>query len=177
MSKAAKRYARAFFELASTEQDLDTVRADVQAIRKLCSVSSEFQQFVKDPVLPTHQQQAVIRDLLEGKAHPLTLRFLLFLIHKKRLAELDLICQYVEEFYCEKNNIVKVTVTSASSLSDDQLSDIQKRLESRFSKTIDVTPRIDPALLGGFKIQIGDTIHDYTIQAQLHRLREKLINA
>lgn len=176
MSKAAKRYARAFFQLTSEQEELDDTRQDMLALRDISSRSADFQQFIKNPVLPSDQQKTVLQSLFEA-AHPSTLRFLQFLVDKKRLGDMTSICDFFEQFYCAKNNILKVTITSASPLDEEQLSVLQERLESRFNKTIEAIAMLDPTLLGGFRVKVGDTIHDYSIQAQLKRLREQLINA
>ena len=176
MSKAAKRYARAFFQLASDQEELDATRQDMLILKDLSSGSTEFQQFIKNPVLPADQQKKVLQSLFEA-AHPSTLRFLQFLVDKKRLGDMMSICEFYEQFYCAKNNILKVTITSASPLDEEQLAAIRERLESRFEKTIEAISILDPLLLGGFRVKVGDTIHDYSIQAQLQRLREQLINA
>ena len=177
MSKAAKRYARAFFQLASEQQELDAARNDLLSLRRLCSDSDDFHSFIKNPVLPEEQRTSILHALLDGKAHPTTLRFLRFLASKNRLAELEPICDTFEQFYCEQNNLLKVVITSASVLTPEQTDSIRQRLETRFGKTVETEAELDPTLLGGFKVKVGDTIHDYSIQAQLQRFREQLINA
>jgi F-type H+-transporting ATPase subunit delta len=175
-TKVARRYARAVFQLASERDAGDAVRADCQALERMLKDSAEFAGVVQSPVLPPAEQQRVLRGLLDGHAHPLTLQFLCFLAQKGRLVHLGAICTMYETLYCDRNGILKAMVTSTVALTPEQTQSIHTRLEQRFQRTIEADSRVDPSLLGGFKVSIGDTILDFTIQAQLARLRRQCMN-
>ena len=172
---AANRYAKALFGLTRDEGQLDTVRSDLVSLRDLLERSAEFRDFVESPLIPPEQRRDLLRQILGDSAHPQTHQFLLFLDEKGRLELLRDICDLFEALYDELNRIVKVEIISASSLSEAQVDAIEARLQARLDKQIQSTVALDPTLLGGFKIRIGDTILDYSIATQLNTLRHRLL--
>lgn len=176
-SKAARRYARAIFHLAVEKEAEAEVRADFQALASLLRESPEFANLVHDPAHHVHQQQEAMEKLFEKKAHPLVLNSLLFIAACGRLAELPFICEHMETLHCERNDILRARVATAALLDDEQGNAIRERLEKRFGKTVETTMQVDPALLGGFKVHVGDSVLDFSIRTQLQRLRKSMINA
>lgn len=172
---AAKRYAKALFGLTRDQGHLDTVRGDLDSLRGLLEESADFRDFTESPLIPPEQRRDLVRQILGDRAHPQTLHFLLFLDEKERLDLLREICDMFEALYDEFNGIVKVEIISASVLNEAQIAAIEARLQARLDKQIQSTAALDPALLGGFKIRIGDTILDYSIETQLNTLRRRLL--
>lgn len=177
ISKAAKRYAKALFTLARDEGRLDEVYRDLQVIRLWLTESGSFERFAEDPTIPHNRRTAVLDELLKGKANEITHRFALFLSDKSRLDELGGVIGQFELMYDEMHNVRRVEITGAMPLEDDQVSAIGTRFGAILGKQVKATVSLDPLLLGGFKVRIGDTIHDYSIQAQLESLRQNLIKA
>ncbi len=176
-SKAARRYARAIFQLAVEKEAEAEVRADFQALAGLLRDSAEFANLVHDPAHHVHRQQEAIQKLFGERAHPVVLDSLLFLAGRGRLAELPFICEHIEKLHCERNAILRARIATAAPLDDEQLTAIRERLEKRFGKTVEAAAQIDPSLLGGFKVRVGDAVLDFSIRTQLQRLRESMINA
>lgn len=176
-SKAARRYARAMFDVASRLGVEAEARADFAALAALLRDSADFHRLVHDPVRSVDQQQEALRALLEDRAHPVVLQSLLLLAQQSRLPELAGICAHFEALYCERHGILKASIVSAAPMQDAQIAAIRDRLQRRYARTVDAEVRLDPALVGGFKVHLGDTVLDYSIRAQLQRLREELIHA
>ena len=176
-SKAAKRYAKALFSSSSEKGTLEAVRNDLQAIRGLAETSEDFKHFITNPLIGSDRAGEVISALFKKKAHPATLQFLQFLAHKKRLNQVAPICAAFDALYDESKNVQRAHVTSTQPLDKRQKEAIKSRLEQRFNKTILIHNTIDPNLIGGFKIQIGDQVLDYSIATQLESFKKKLINA
>jgi F-type H+-transporting ATPase subunit delta len=174
--KAAKRYAKALFSLARDEGRLENVYRDLQAIDLWLAESEAFSRFVGDPTIPLAQRNSLLEELLKGKADDLTCRFALFLSEKDRLDELESVVRNFELMYDDLQNVQRVRITSAMPLEDDQAAAIAARFGALLGKEIKSTTDVDPAMLGGFKVRVGDTIHDFSIQAQLEALRQNLIN-
>lgn len=176
-SAASRRYAKALFQLARDRDQLEPVGADLGVLADWLEQSGEFRRFVENPLIPPEKRAAVLQELVGDRAHELTSRFLAFLSAKERLPLLAGICETFRDRYNELQGILRVTIDSATPLTDDQVAQINQRLHVRFGKEIESRVRIDPALLGGFKIRVGDVIHDYSIACQLQALKEELINA
>ena len=174
---AAKRYAKALFGLTRDQGQLDTVRSDLVSLRGLLDESAEFRDFIESPLIPPEQRKDLLGQILGDTAHPKTHQFLLFLDEKGRLELLGGICDLFEALYDELNGIVKVDIISASGLNETQITAIEARLRARLDKQIQSTVALDPTVLGGFKVRIGDTILDYSIATQLKALRRRLLTA
>jgi F-type H+-transporting ATPase subunit delta len=174
---AAKRYAKALFDLAREQDHLEAIRADIGDLTRLLEESPDFARFVADPLIPADKRGEVLVALLKDRADPLTARFLAFLDSRDRLDQLPGICSVFTALYNDIKGILLVEITSAVPLSAEQVDQVEKRLHVKFGKQIESTQSTDPALLGGFKVRVGDTIHDYSIATQLQTLKQKLINA
>jgi len=173
-TQAAKRYARAAFQLAEQEKKIDAVCSDLLGIGALIGESPDLARFLGNLVIPSARRAAAIRALFAGKVDELTLRFLLFLESKRRLGALPAIIGEVGRMYDERQGVLNVEITSASPLDQDQFAAIGRKLEDRFGRKIRATASIDPSLVGGFIVQAGGTIYDFSIETQLQSLGRKL---
>ncbi len=174
---AAKRYAKALFDLAGEQDHLEAIRTDVGDLTRLLEESPDFARFVSDPTIPADKRSEVLEALLKDRADPLTARFLAFLDSRDRLDQLPGICEVFTALYNEIKGILRVEITSAVPMTAEQVEQVKQRLHVKFGKQIESTESVDPTLLGGFKVRVGDTIHDYSIATQLQTLKQKLINA
>ncbi len=174
---AAKRYAKALFDLASQEKSIDAVAADLTEIRSLLAQSEPLLRLVADPVIPADQAQHVLQALFAGRIHPLTQRFLDFLISKDRLALLPDICRIHDHLNDDAKGLAHATITTARKLSDEHLAAIQRRLADVTGKQIICHEIVDADLLAGFTIQIGDEVTDLSVRGQLLRLEQNIQHA
>lgn len=172
-----KRYAQALFDLSCKTNECETVSCDLLKIQKLINESDEFVTFLHNPVIPLETRQTILEGILKNKVKPLSRRFILFLNIKNRLDLLSDICQVFEKLYLELNEIVRVKITSSMTINDGQVNEISKHLKSRLKKNIEPAVLNDPSLLGGIKIQEGDTIYDYSLSTQLEQFKKNLIRA
>ncbi len=176
-TQAAKRYARAVFQLAEQENRADAVCTDLLSIGALLEQSADLARFIGNLVIPTEKRTQTLTALFGGKVDALTLRFLLFLESKRRLVALPEIIEHVGKLYDEKLGVLNVEITSATQLEPGQFAAIGQKLEQKFNKKIKATAALDPKLLGGFIVQVGGTIYDYSIETQLQSLGKKLVSA
>ena len=115
--------------------------------------------------------------LITDESHPATLRFIRFLVSRGRLDQLGGVCAVLEQRICEDAGILKVKITSAHELTDAQLDAMKEKLGTRHGQQIEAEVQVDAALIGGFKIQIGDTIQDFSIATKLEQFEQQVINA
>lgn len=176
-SQASRRYARALFQLAAQENRLEAVCADLLVLGELLQTSPDLARFAGSYVIPSDRRVATLRALFEGKMDALTFRFLLFLESKKRMKLLQDVVAEVGALHDESSGVVEVNVTSAGSLEPAQFAAITRRLEERFGKRIKASAGVDPQLLGGFIVQVGGRILDYSVETQLQTLNRSLMKA
>jgi F-type H+-transporting ATPase subunit delta len=137
--------------------------------------------FYQKTALPFHGPDVyflgIINHIFKVGFDVLTHQFILFLSEKNRLNILKDICDVFEQTYLDSHNILKITITSSIALNDRQTVDIAEQLRRKFGKEIEMSATVDPSLIGGIKIRQGNTIFDYSFNAQLERFRANLIKA
>jgi len=96
------------------------------------------------------------------------------LIRQKRLSSKDKLFELLEEMQSKRAGKVRAVVTSTQSLSDIQLDSLRKKIENKFKSKVDINQRIDPQILGGLQIKIGDEVADYSYTGKIKGLRERM---
>ena len=177
ISSVAKRYAQALYDFAGEGKAKDAVRADCMEIQRLLEQSGDFADFVANPTIPSEVADQAIESLFKGKLNEVTLLFLRFLSSKGRLNQLRGICELYEEHICEDLGILKVQITAAHALSDAQQTAVREKLTAQYEKQIEADLAVDPSLIGGFKIQVGDHIRDFSLLTKLEQFEQRVIDA
>ncbi len=175
-SKAAKRYAKALFDLAVRSGELDSIRSDIDAILKLMQDAHEFARFLRDYMLPASARTRILSEIFSNRINTLTLRFIRLLEEKKRCGILDNICVSFANMHDEMLGMVKGQITSPLTLEPGDVRLITEYARTKTEGQLVLSTLIDPALLGGFKLRLGDVVYDASLAAQLHNLREKMIS-
>jgi F-type H+-transporting ATPase subunit delta len=177
ISKAAKRYARAFFEIAQEKDCLDTVKDDFVAVDAAIEGSSELNSFLKAPLIASEKRIEVLKTLFTSRINKLSLEFLLFLERKSRLGiTQDTVIEFAG-LYDQLKDIQRVSISSAFEMESAQVEAIKKRLQEKLNKNIIAEVIVEPALIGGFKIKVGDQVHDLSIETQLKKLKQSIVKA
>lgn len=136
--------------------------------------SPELARMWKHPVVEVTDKQAMIRQLLGGKAHPFTLNALLLLFDKKR----GMLVEQVQKAYRSRFNATRrratVTVTSAQPLDEGTTSELRALLSKRLEKEVQMETAVDPALIGGLVLRVEDQVIDNSIRGRLEALRHSL---
>ena len=174
--KSAKRYAQALFHFSEEEKKLDAVYHDLQKILQLIDESQEFSAFLQNPTIPSEKRRSILKEIFEKKLEPITYHFILFLEKKNRLAFLKGIYKTFEQLYFDAKGILRVTLTSRWELTAAEIQHISHYLKERFHKDILPQAKVDPAILGGIKIQISDLIYDFSLQTQLKKFQQNVFN-
>ena len=173
--KVSNRYARALCQACLDKGNLDKIYPDLKALKGLIDHSDHFQKFLNNPAIPSKTRQTILEEIFEGKIDAFILRFILFLERKKRISFLKDVLETFEEFYLKEKNTLKVTFITPWELLKEELQSVRKTLESKFNKSILINEKIDPSILGGFKICIHDTILDYTMASQLQKFKHNVM--
>jgi F-type H+-transporting ATPase subunit delta len=173
--KAVKRYTKALFELGQEQNQLEKIHSDFEIILALIQQSDAFNGFLKNPLIPVHKQQEILRAMFHERLKSLTYTFVLFLAEKKKLSYLAPIAEYFKKLYLAKKEILPVKLISAFSMSASQINTLCEKLKEYFHKDIEPSLGIDQSLLGGFKIQIRDVIYDLSLRAQLEQFRKSVM--
>lgn len=174
--KIPVRYAKAFYLAAERSGAIEAVTADIRQLEELCRNSADFMLFLQSTVIRKSRKSALLIQLFKSHFQPLTLRFLLLLTENRRESKLLLICIDFLDIIMERQGISPVTLTTASALSPEVRENIRRFLEIKTGKTIELTEKIRPEIVGGLIIRAGDLQYDGSISNQLKKLKELLLN-
>jgi F-type H+-transporting ATPase subunit delta len=174
---AARRYAKALFALCGEKAAIDDVHADLTHLVSLLDQSEAWKMFVTEPSGSKQLRGKAINALLTGKTHPLTGKFMAFLDHKNRISILPDLVEAWTELYDEHKGLIRVRVISARPLQSSQKDALTQRLAQRLGKQVMLDEEVDPSIIGGVRILIGDQVSDFSIETQLLHLQKKLTYA
>ena len=172
---AARRYAEAAFQVAlpGGEAELDGWRDDLAAAAEMLG-NAQVAAVVDSPAIPTSDRLAIVGKLLEPRIRPGALRLVRLLVARGRAREVARVSDHFQRQLNAHRGIVVATVTSAVPLTDDETAEIRTRVEAMADASVDMRTAVDPALLGGLTVQIGDRFLDASIRGRLERLRTQL---
>jgi F-type H+-transporting ATPase subunit delta len=177
VSKISKRYAKSLVDLSRNKKNLDEVVGDVKSFLNLAG-NREFKVFLKSPIIHAEKKSAVFNEMFKGKIQEDLLNFFHMVIKKGRENILMEILEVVVDMYNELKGVTKVVITSAVKLSDKEFDKISAKLKntSLASENVEFEEKVDPALIGGFIIQVGDKRYDASIAGKLKKLNQELIS-
>jgi len=172
----AKRYAQALFDWSEEKKRTDAILTDVRSLRIILRDCPVLRSFLDNSGLSEAKRSAILRKLFQGRLGEETLTYLLFLSRKNRLSLLDGILTAFQEIHDDHRRRVSVEATVAKALKRDQLEAMLRWVEVKTGKIPRLHQTIDPAVIGGVCLKIGDQIYDGTIRCQLDRFARATIH-
>lgn len=172
--KVSRRYATAIFCLAKEQNAIEEVGRDLARIDDAIASDEMTKRFFIAPVIAASQKERVLTDSFLNNAHPVAVHTLLLLVRKHREALLPEIVQQYKSLEMQARGAEPLTLTTAQALSAEELHKMVARLEHVYKKKFDVTHKIDPSLIGGVRIMMGDRRIDSSISGRLEDLSRTL---
>ena len=174
-STVAKRYAQALFELAQEKQILAEVGADLKELSIVIKENPELQALLAAPKLSVDRKKQIISEIFAG-ANPVVVNTLQLLVDTKRVSDAADLAEEFLNLAAKSQGIAEATVYSTRELTAEERESISTAFASRVGKkSLTITNEIDPSLLGGIRIQIGNHIYDSSVASKLERLKRELI--
>merc|ERR1719277_2272685 len=170
------RYATALFMASSGK--IDKVYGDLAALKAMMEESKEFKLMVETPGIQPEMKTAALESVCKKVGtDPATLNFLKVLIENKRMHLLAKMIDMFEMFYRAEKGLVLCKVTSAATLTSAQQSDVKKAMEKRAEKgsTLIMEYDVNPAIMGGLVVKMGEAVFDMSVQTKLERLQTQLL--
>lgn len=172
---AARRYAKALFQLAQEGGQVDGVRGELDGLASVLEESAELRSVLLQPLHPATQRRAVLEAVAQQiDASQLLRSFYSFLIDQRRLVDLDAIREEYARLAEDAAGVTHAQVVSARPLRDDQRERLKRALSTRTGKQLEIEVSVDPDLLGGVVAKVGDTVFDGSLRTQLEQLRAGL---
>jgi F-type H+-transporting ATPase subunit delta len=171
------RYAKALYELSVEEGVQDAVKADMEIISAAIRESEGFLNFLESPLIKSSDKIRIMGEIFKDNINELTLKFIRLLFGQKREVHLSGICRNFIRQYKEKLGIQEATITTAKSLSSEYINQINDYLANKFKVKIELSEKVDPAIIGGFILRIEDLQINASIQSHLKKIKRELVNS
>jgi F-type H+-transporting ATPase subunit delta len=167
-------YAAAMFNVAQAEGNIDTVEDELFRFGRALEGSDALKNTLTDDMVPAAKRQAVVEDLLGGKASATTTQLISFVVGSGRGKDLPAIINKLVARAASSKSKAIAEVRSAIELTDDQKTRLAAALANATGKSVEVKVIIDPSVLGGLVAQIDDQIIDGSVRTRLDQLKAKL---
>ena len=176
---AATRYARALFDVATKEGDVQQAGRDLQAFAGLVAGNEMLARTLTNPAIPAQNKRAVVEQLLQRAdgLSPIVAKLLLMLAERDRLALLPDLAAAYEARLMDHARVVRAQLTTAMELSADRLAALQQGLAQATGRDVRLETRVDPSIIGGAVARIGSTVYDGSVTTQLQKVKERLTAA
>jgi len=174
-SIVANRYAQSLFQLATEKQVVVEVNADLEELVKVIETTPEFVSLLTTPKFSIERKKQIVSEIFAG-SNPIVVNTLELLIDKKRIDEIGNLAQAYKQLAAEAQGSAEATVFSTRALTDAEKDEISSSFGKLVGKEkLSITNVIDPSILGGVRVQIGNYIFDNTVASKLANLKRTLV--
>ncbi|MDP9482107.1 MAG: F0F1 ATP synthase subunit delta [Chloroflexota bacterium] len=173
-TSAARRYAEAAFQLATRDGTFDAWAKDLATAAELVG-DERVARIVSNPSVARHDRSATLERLLGKRISAHALNLIRLLDQRGRLKVLPAIAAEYTRLLDALRGIVPATVTSAAPLEKDEVAALAKRLEEMTGGTVKLATVVEPSLIGGLTVRVGDRMIDASVRGRLERLRDQLV--
>ncbi len=176
MEEIATVYARSLFEVATEQDKLDLVREQVGEFADAVSENRELQIFLFSPYFST-EEKADGLDRALTDVDPVVENFLKLLIEKHRMPVIFRIRAEYDQLWEEENKLLPVEITSAIELPEETVKQLGDRISEQTGRTVELSSHVEPDILGGIVVQVGNSVLDASIRNRLEQLRRQVAKA
>ncbi len=169
--KVASRYAKSLIDLALEQGNLEVVKQDMEQFVATLRANGELQAVLKNPIMKQDKKRNILDALFGGKIHPSIVAFFHIMVRKGRSGILYATAREFIREYNEVKGIVYATVVSATKLSAANLDGLRKVIASEINAEVVLRNTVDPTLIGGFVVNVGDKQIDASINGKLNKLK------
>jgi ATP synthase F1 delta subunit len=176
MEEIAAVYARSLFEVAKEQGKLDSVREQLGEFADALEETRELQVFFFSPYFSTTEKEDGLDRAVSG-ADAVIINFLKLLIENHRMPVIFRVRRGYEELWEEENKLLPVRVTSAVELDKSTVSQIGDKIAEQTGRKVELSSEVDPDILGGIVVRVGNSILDASIRNRLEQLRRQVARA
>jgi F-type H+-transporting ATPase subunit delta len=176
MEEIADVYSRSLFEVAQEKGSLDRMHAELGEFTDAMNDSQDLRVFFFSPYFSSQEKKEGISRMVEG-ADENFVRFLEVLAERHRMPAIFRIRRAFDELWREENKLLPVTVTSAVDLDPELVEGIGERIEEQTGRRVELASKVDPDVLGGIVLQVGNMVLDASVRNRLEQLRKSVAAA
>jgi F-type H+-transporting ATPase subunit delta len=176
MEEIAEVYARALFEAAKDDGVLDRAHDELGQFADALDEDRNLQVFLFSPYFSSEEKKDGIRRIVSD-ADERVLNFLELLAERHRMPALFRVRRIFDGLWAEENKLLPVVVTSATELDAGLVEDIGKRIEEQTGRRVELSSTVNPDVLGGLMVRVGNMVLDATVRNRLEQLRKQVAKA
>jgi F-type H+-transporting ATPase subunit delta len=176
MEELAEVYARALFEAARDDDVLDRVHDELGEFADALERERSLQVFLFSPYFSSEEKKDGVKRIVTDADERLV-NFLELLAERHRMPALFRIRRTFAAMWAEENKLLPVTVISAVDLDEGLVKDIGKRIEEQTGREVELSSKVDPGVLGGLQLRVGNMVLDATVRNRLEQLRKQVARA
>ncbi|MDI7740885.1 F0F1 ATP synthase subunit delta [Lysinibacillus fusiformis] len=174
-STIANRYADALFQIALEKQVVVEVNADLDELVKVIETTPELISLLNTPKFSIERKKQIVAEVF-ANANPIVVNAIQLLIEKKRVNEIANLARSYKQLAAEAQGSADATVFSTRALTDQEKDEISSSFGKLVGKEkLTITNAIDPSIIGGVRVQIGNYIFDNTVASKLENLKRTLV--
>jgi F-type H+-transporting ATPase subunit delta len=176
MEEIATVYARSLYEVAKQHGKLGEVREQIGQFADALQAERELQVFLFSPYFSTEEKKDGLARAIDGADETVT-NFLDLLVEKHRTPAIFRIRRELDRLWEQDNKLLPVTITSAVPLDPATVDGVGKAIGEQTGRTVQLTSEVDPSVLGGIVLRVGNSILDASIRNRLEQLRKSVATA
>jgi F-type H+-transporting ATPase subunit delta len=171
----AKRYAKALFDLAQDQKNLEAMQADVSWVKQTFESQPQLENMLLLPNMPKEEKKQVLKAIADGSVSEPMLGLLYLLVDKGRILYLPEILKEYQRLYQEETRVAEVSVKSAAALTQEDESQIRTALEKALKRQVILHAEVSPELIGGLVVRVGDQVFDNSLRTKLQNMKKDLL--
>ena len=176
MEEIASVYGRSLFEVARDHGNLDLVREQIGQVADALESDQQLQVFFFSPYFSTPEKKDGLHRAITD-ADPVVVNFLELLIEKHRMPALFRVRRVLDKLWQDENRLLPVSVTSAVQLDQSTVRQIADGIAQQTGRRVALTARVEPDILGGIIVRVGNSVLDASIRHRLDKLRRQVARA
>lgn len=163
------------YGVAKAQGSVEVVDNDLQLVRQTLSESRELRMLLEHPLVRVEDKKEIASQLWGTRVQPTTYNFVRLLLDKRRITALDAIVSRFHQLVAAEKRQVGVRLTTAVDLERSEVEALRAELERQWSRSVVMEATVDPEILGGAVLQIGDQVVDGSVRARLNALKGNLV--
>lgn len=174
MSLAGRKYAQALMEVATEQNIVEEIYHQFRSVMRSLRDHKDIWEILMLPSVQSGEKKIILEKIYKGHINGYLFNLLMVVVTKNRLEDLKLIFESYRGMYHDLNQLVEANVVSAVDLTDEEMTRLKEKLEQRTKKTVLLSTEVDPSIMGGMIVYIGDQVIDGSVQRKLSLLKHEL---
>lgn len=174
VTRIASRYAKSLMDFSTEKGNTEAVLQDMKYVKEASKVR-DLKMLLNSPIISLDKKKGVFDAIFKDKISETSNVFLHIILKKGRERYIPNIAAAFEEQYKKQNKITSVNITTAAALDEEAMDRLQKELlgSSVTDKSLDIEMNVDPSIIGGYILKIGDKLYNASVAHQLEKLKKE----